>query len=38
MALLHVLAQATAATREDAGLILPGGVHAVPAVPAVPAC
>jgi transcriptional regulator with XRE-family HTH domain len=34
MALLHVLAQATAATREDAGLILPGGVRAVPAVPA----
>jgi transcriptional regulator with XRE-family HTH domain len=31
MALLHVLAQATAATREGAGLLLPGGVRAVPA-------
>jgi transcriptional regulator with XRE-family HTH domain len=31
MALLHVLAEATAATREDAGLLLPGGVCAVPA-------
>jgi len=31
MALLHVLAQATAATGEGAGLLLPGGVRAVPA-------
>jgi hypothetical protein len=31
MALLHVLAQATAATREGTGLLLPGGVRAVPA-------
>lgn len=32
MALLHVLAQATAATSEGSGLMLPGGVRAVPAV------
>lgn len=31
MALLHVLAQATVATQESTGLILPGGVRAVPA-------
>jgi transcriptional regulator with XRE-family HTH domain len=31
MALLHALAQAVAATREGAGVILPGGVRAVPA-------
>jgi transcriptional regulator with XRE-family HTH domain len=31
MALLHVLAQATAATGEGTGLLLPGGVRAVPA-------
>jgi transcriptional regulator with XRE-family HTH domain len=31
MALLHILAQATAATRDGAGLMLPGGVRAVPA-------
>ena len=31
MALLHVLAQATAATQEGTGLILPGGIRAVPA-------
>ena len=34
MALLHVLAQAIAATREGAGLMLPGGVRAVPAAAA----
>ena len=33
MALLHVLAETTAATREDAGLLLPGGVRAVPPPP-----
>jgi transcriptional regulator with XRE-family HTH domain len=33
MALLHVLAQATGATRDGAGLTLPGGVRAVPAAP-----
>jgi hypothetical protein len=32
MALLHVLAQVTLATREGMGLTLPGGVRAVPAV------
>lgn len=32
MALLHVLAQATAATSDGVGLTLPGGVRAVPAV------
>jgi DNA-binding XRE family transcriptional regulator len=31
MALLHVLAQAAAATSDGAGLLLPGGVRAVPA-------
>ena len=31
MALLHVLAQATAATSDGVGLTLPGGVRAVPA-------
>ena len=31
MALLHLLAQASAATRDGRGLILPGGVRAVPA-------
>jgi transcriptional regulator with XRE-family HTH domain len=31
MALLHVLGQATAATRDGPGLLLPGGVRAVPA-------
>jgi len=31
MALLHVLAQATAATQDGPGLVLPGGVRAVPA-------
>jgi hypothetical protein len=31
MALLHVLAQAAAATGDGAALILPGGVRAVPA-------
>jgi len=31
MALLHVLAQVTLATREGAGLTLPGGVRALPA-------
>jgi transcriptional regulator with XRE-family HTH domain len=31
VALLHVLGQAVAATREDGGLVLPGGVRAVPA-------
>lgn len=36
MALLHVLAQATAASREGAGLILPGGIRAVPAAAAPP--
>jgi len=34
MALLHVLAQAAAATREGAALMLPGGVRAVPAASA----
>jgi len=32
MALLHVLAQAVTSTQEGAGVILPGGVRAVPAV------
>jgi len=32
MALLHVLAQVTLATREGTGLTLPGGVRALPAV------
>jgi transcriptional regulator with XRE-family HTH domain len=36
MALLHVLAQATAATRDGLGLALPGGVRAVPASMAPP--
>jgi transcriptional regulator with XRE-family HTH domain len=31
MALLHLLAQSIATTRHNAGLMLPGGVHAVPA-------
>jgi transcriptional regulator with XRE-family HTH domain len=31
MALLHVLAQAAAATRDGTGLMLPGGIRAVPA-------
>jgi transcriptional regulator with XRE-family HTH domain len=31
MALLHVLAQAVAASREGASLVLPGGIRAVPA-------
>jgi len=34
MALLHVLGQAAAATRDGAGLMLPGGVRAVPAAAA----
>ena len=37
MALLHVLAQAAAATGDGAALILPGGVRAVPAATASPA-
>jgi hypothetical protein len=32
MALLHVLAQVTLATREGTGLTLPGGIRALPAV------
>ena len=36
IALLHVLAHATAATREGTGIILPGGVRAVPAAGASP--
>jgi hypothetical protein len=34
MALLHLLAQATATTTDGTALILPGGVRAVPATPA----